>query len=210
MNQKKYYLSLMLLCFTACMASSRPYKPLDWEKPYFENAEKYILPLDIRNNPDKYLNRDIHWVGIIDTFWVDTQNDTAIVSIVLDQKYYDYIEDFSIQDEKIFLSPRGEGKFIHIKRITNISADTIRSDLSKLAEKGNLGFCYGAFTGLDVRMPVLEGGPIRFIHEKDFATNICSYEVERDADGKVIVDDRGFPKLKNFKMLKVPGPGKND
>lgn len=209
MSKKKRYFIIVLLFITGC-ASSRPYKPLDWEQPYFESAEKSILPLDVMKDPEKYLNREIHWVGIIDTFWLETHVDTVIATVVLDQKYYDYIEDFSIQMEKIFLSPKGEGKFIHMKRMTSVSADTVRSGLRVVAEKGNLGFCYGTFVGMRDRMPIIEGGPIRFIHEKFFATNILSYEVERDREGNVVVEESGLPKLTNFEILKVAGPGKND
>jgi hypothetical protein len=40
--------------------SSRPYKPDDWEMPYFNNSIKTAFPSDLVKLPEKYTNKLIH------------------------------------------------------------------------------------------------------------------------------------------------------
>ena len=55
--------------------SSRPYKPDDWEKPYFDNSIKTAFPSDLIKFPEKYKDKLIHLIGVTDSVY------TIIVSI---------------------------------------------------------------------------------------------------------------------------------
>src|SRR6266852_388223 len=86
---------VLSISFWGCsIASSRIYEPLDWERPLLTEAEKCIMPSDLRSRPEAYYGKRLHWVGIIDTVIMTPQDGEIQTSILIDQKYYDYIEDF--------------------------------------------------------------------------------------------------------------------
>lgn len=197
----------MSLSGCTCLPGSRQYQPLDWEEPLLRGANKAILPSDVRKHPDLYVGQPIHWAGIVDTFTVSVQHDTVTFDLLLDQKFYDYIEDFGAQREKIFLSPYGEGLY-HLRRThVGASADTLRRALSVLAARGNLVFSYGMFRGLQDSLPVLTSTGARFIHRQFYSTEIFSYGVVRDSLGKVVLDSHGYPELSDYAIHKLPGEG---
>ena len=202
--------TIQALFFLGCpVASSRMYKPLDWEQPLLEKADKSIMPSDVKAAPEKYLGNAIHWVGIVDSFALPTRGDTIFSQVYLEQKYYDYIEDFSIQRETIFLSSHGEGKFVFNKDLVHAPLDTVLKALSVVAKRGALAFCYGTFTGLRNGIPVIQSSGIRFIPSEFYSTGILSYEVERDSTGRVVMRKNGFPELTNIRIIKIPGAGTN-
>lgn len=202
---------IILSLFVSCIGpSSRYYKTLDWEDDLLAQSDLSIFPSDILNNPDKYDGNIVHWVGIIDTFDIYEDETGTFANIMLDQKYYDYIEDYSIQTETIFLSPIGEGKFYYKMKVTNPSRDSLITILETHTSLKNLAFCYGQYSGLRNGIPGIEGLGMRVIHEKYYATTIFSYIVERDSLGSVVINDNGYPALTEFKILKVPEAGEND
>lgn len=89
--------------------SSNPYKPDGWEKPYYDSSLKTAFPSDLIKQPDKYSDKLIHLIGIVDSIYIDSNK---TVTFQLENKYWDYVEDYSIQDEKMFVSEKGEGKFL--------------------------------------------------------------------------------------------------
>ncbi len=216
MKKNIVIISLIALLFAGCKTfspfpHSRNYEPLEWEKAYFDSSIKNVMPSDIVNSGNEYVNKQIHWVGIIDTFFV-TNSDTdssVIAKILFDQKFYDYIEDFSIQDERIFLSPKGDGKFEMVKVFNDLPSDSVKASLSFFTKDKSLGFCYGVYQYSENGMPVLEKGVIRFIPHFYYSTNIFSYDVERDSTGKIMTDKEGLPVLTDFKTLNLPGAGQN-
>lgn len=208
---------LLLVIDTGCIPvpHTRYYCPLKWEEPLFKASNKGIFPSDVRKNPEKYKEVVINWFGVIDSSKFSITNDTIEMTLYLEQKYYNYIEDFSIQKERIFLSPLGEGKFIFKGRKCRIDPelewDKEKEMLKKIAKKGNLAICYGKVMGLnELNQPIISKGAVRFVHEKWYSTNIATYKVKRDSMGKVILNKRGCPEIEDFKFLKIPGPGKND
>ncbi len=106
---KYLFFLIITLNFINC---SRFYKRTELENKYFEKSNKLILPSDVINKTDNYLNANIHWVGIIDSIKVRESEEGSIAIYYAEQKYWDYIEDFGAQKEKMFLSKFGEGKFI--------------------------------------------------------------------------------------------------
>jgi hypothetical protein len=182
---------------------------LPWEEPLLIDAAKIIMPSDVISNPEKYKGMQIHWVGIVDSFEIVKEND-KVVQFFIDHKYYDYIEDFSIQREKIFLSPKGEGKFIFLQSFPNSPLDSLKIFCKEMTKRKDLAFCYGEFNRIENGLPLLHGIRARFIHEQFYSTKIWSYDIQRDAGGNVIPDGRGFPSIGKVDILKIPGPGKND
>lgn len=203
---------LMLLLSSGCvpfLPGSRQYQPADWESSLIEESNKLVMPDDVRSNPYLYLDALIHWVGIVDTVTFDSQDQEIISRIHLDQKYFDYIEDYSIQQEIFFLSPLGEGSFILEQRHENTSPDSLKNNLIKQIPSGSLAFCYGILTGVDNNIPIMEVVGFRVFDERAYSTNIWKYNIQRDELGNVIAEENGFPKIGTIEILSIPGPGAN-
>jgi len=99
----------LLSLLTACPAPhTRSYQPVSsWEKQALDRANRNVFPDDIRSDLTRYRNTLIAWPGVVlGTEFVE-QQDKIEIQFVLEHHYYDWLEDFSIQREKIFLSPRG-------------------------------------------------------------------------------------------------------
>jgi hypothetical protein len=145
----------------------------------------------------------IHWVGVIDTLLLSPQGANVLASLVVDQKYYDYVEDFGPQHERMFVSPYGEGKFLFDKIFLNTGMDSVKVKFRNFPSNGTLAFCYGTFSAIRDSLPVLTAINARFVPSERFATDIFSYRAKRDSLGNIISDERGFPDLMDFKILRV-------
>jgi hypothetical protein len=163
------------------------------------------MPTDVLANPDQYLGKEIHWIGILRDI---SFNSDDVAVITLDQKYWDYIEDHSIQSERIFLSPKGEGKFLLLFPVKD--KDEFMPFINEAIAREDLMFVYGVFSSIENKMPVLKYTNGRFIHEKYYSTKIFEYDIARSTNGEIKTNEIGVPVVINTKVLKVPGPGEND
>ena len=184
------------------MASSNPYKPDKWEKPYYEKSIKTAFPSDLMKHPDKYKDKLIHLIGIVDSVYFDT---TKIV-VRLENKYWDYIEDYSIQDEKMFISESGDGKFLVTISVENPSEYEF---LKEFPKEKKLFLVYGNFEKILDAYPLLSAQKIKIIDYKFYTTKVFYYDVLRDETGEIVCDKTDRAKLTNFKILKIAGTGQN-
>ena len=182
--------------------SSNPYKPADWEKRYYDSAVKTVFPSDLNRSPEKYKARLIHLIGIVDSVYLDS----FTINIVLENKYWDYIEDYSIQDEVMFVSPKGDGKFM--VTLPKTTADEVEVVNRFRAEK-KLLLVYGNFIHTLGGIPALDAVQIKYIDYKWYSTNIFSYEVKRNKNGEVEVNKKGKLTMDNFSFIKVAHAGQN-
>lgn len=206
------YSLLILLIISGCvpfLPGSIPYQAEDWEKNIIEKSNKLIMPNDVRSEPKIYIDSLIHWVGIVDTVTFVPQGPEIISRIHLDQKFFDYIEDYSIQQEIFFLSPLGEGNFILEQRHKNTSLDSLKNNLPEQIPSGSLGFCYGILTTVDDGTPILEVVGFRLFDERSYSTNIWKYDIQRDSLNNVIAGENGYPRIGTIEILSIPGPGAN-
>jgi hypothetical protein len=91
---------------------SRPYRPLpQWEAKFFPQARRDIFPNEVRRKPDGFTNTLVVWTGVITNIAFFNDERSRVVRFTADHHYFDWIEDMSIQRERFFLSPRGEGAF---------------------------------------------------------------------------------------------------
>lgn len=183
--------------------SSNQYKPDDWEKTYFDSSLKSAFPSDLIKNPDNYSGKLIHLIGIADSVYTDINN-TA--QFRLENKYWDYIEDYSIQDEKMFVSEKGDGKFI--VTATTVSPGELES-LKNFPKENKLLLVYGIFKEIVNGLPVIAATGIKYIDYKWYTTKVFSYEIKRDKDGNVVTDKKGRVQTSNFKFLKIATAGQN-
>jgi len=183
--------------------SSNPYQPDDWEKPYYDSSIKTAFPSDLTQHPDKYLDKLIHIIGIVDSVYIDSSKN---VTFRLENKYWDYIEDYSIQDEKMFVSEKGDGKFL--VTLLNISPEQF-DDYKRFPIEHKLFLVYGNFKALANNFPVIAALQIKYIDYEFYTTKVFSYEIKRDKNGNVFTDKKGKIQTINFKFLKVANAGQN-
>ena len=112
---KKFYIVIFFLFISVLLnAQSRRYQPVSqWENQFYQNIDKNIWPNDVRGNVELFKNNLVGWVGIIEKFMTDeTNNNYNVIGFYVKHHYYDWIEDFGIENQPIRLSPDGEGYFI--------------------------------------------------------------------------------------------------
>ena len=91
---------------------SRAYRPLpQWEARFSAQARRDVFPNEVRQNPDAFTNTLVAWTGIITSIEYFTNRPTTVVRFTAAHHYFDWIEDISVQRERFFMSPRGEGSF---------------------------------------------------------------------------------------------------
>lgn len=185
------------------LMGSNPYKPDGWEKPFYDGAIKTAFPSDLIRYPEKYKDKSIHLIGVVDSVFVDENNR---ITFLLDNKYWDYIEDYSIQDEVMFVSEKGDGKFW--LTLSELSPEQIQEVKRFPAEK-KLFLVYGIFKDISNNYPALTAQQVKYIDYELYTTNVFSYEVQRNKKGEVVTDKSGKVQMANFKFLKVAKKGQN-
>ena len=183
--------------------SSNTYKPDSWEKKYYDSSLKSAFPSDLIKEPNKYTNKLIHLIGIVDSVYIDFNKN---VTFRLENKFWDYMEDYSIQDEKMFISEKGDGKFF--VTITNVSEEQFYI-YKKYPIENKLFIVYGHFSQLKDNLPILAAAQIKYIDYEFYTTKVFSYEILRDKQGDVVIDKKGKCLTTNFKFLKVAKAGQN-
>jgi len=181
------------------------YKPSDAESSFFYKADKRIYPSDIRKEFNEYKGAKVHWIGIIREQNIVQHDGHHFLKLKIEQKYWDYLEDFSLQRERIFLSPLGEGNFYFVGGIDSSHLD----EISKVAAPPNLAIIYGTVVELEDGDPKILGDYMKFIDEQYYATNIFKYSIVRDSSGKVVLSKNGFPRLEEFSIIMHPRRGRN-
>lgn len=192
--------------------SSAYYKPINpGEDEFLKKADKSILPYDVRKNFKETENKSVIWTGIVDTVIYRNPADTVmLVDVYLQHRYYDFIEDFSIQQEKMFVSPFGEGTYLFRQVIVgNHKFEEIKEGLQKSVFKECFIFSYGVVSYLKDTIPCLSAQSIRIVFPENYATNIFSYKAERDKNDNLVLSDNGHPNLVDFQRLMVPKQGRN-
>ena len=120
MHIHRTILAALLLCGVAVLTSgcpglapgSRAYRPLpQWESKSSAQARRDVFPNDVRQKPDGFTNTLVAWTGVITNIEFFSDPPPRVVRFTAVHHYFDWIEDLSIQRERFFLSPRGEGAF---------------------------------------------------------------------------------------------------
>ena len=167
-------LAALLCLFSGCLPGSRTYRPVSsWEQQAFDHSNRTIFPNDVKTSLANYQNTAIAWPGIVlENTFVD-HPDAIEIQFVLEHRYYDWIEDFGAQREKIFLSPRGEGLFRTswlIKKESNVE------EMKKFAGAGNLIIVYGTPSQVNDDKSILAKCTyMRGIEKQWFRTDMLDY-----------------------------------
>lgn len=156
---------------------SRHYKPVsDWERDAFEKANREVYPQDVRDDIAKYDSARIAWPGVIQNITTRVTDTGLAIDLIIEHHYYNWIEDFSIQQEHIFLSPHGEGLF---ETTWYLKPD---SDKDKIAEFiGDMAIVYGIPRGVYDSVIDVRAYYVRVIDQQWYATDIFEYKRHGDS-----------------------------
>lgn len=179
-------LILVAVVLAGCPPHSKLYRGFsEVEQEHFNKASREIFPNDVRTDLERYRSSKVAWPGFVtDAQWL-AKGDGFEVKFKIEHHYYDWILDYSIQKEKIFLSPRGEGK------LETSCPSKPGQESQVLGMVGHLVIIYGV--PLNVEQGVVS-------LTCDFASTINRKWVRTDAF------DYGRPG-EPVKFLNVPGPG---
>ena len=190
------------------LMSSNYYKPDILEDSLFRNSIKTAFPSDLMKSPEKYRGKLIHLIGIVESVDAAQQDKSVVFTFTLENKYWDYIEDYSRQDEVMFISPKGDGKFKVVVSATNLDSKDIEFVKRFPAEK-KLFLVYGDFKEIKEGIPILTTQQIKYIDYQFYTTYVFSYDLARDKNGEVMIGPRGEIMTTDFQRLKVASPGQN-
>lgn len=167
-------------------------------------AAKNAFPPELIRHPALYADTLLHLLGIIDSIYLSEEPGTVVAR--LEHKYWDYLEDYSIQDEVMFVSPVGGGAFtIMLAELRPTLIDSI----SAFPAAKKLFLVYGRLKEIKNNLPVLAADHVKVIDHHFYSTNIFSYEPHRNSKGELVLGKNGAIELTNFKFLKIPGKGQN-
>ena len=172
--------SALLLCYiilSGCpgiVPGSKLYQGLSApEEQHLQSANKEIYPNDVRADLQKYQSTKVAWPGIVTEATVTEKAGRVEIRFSVEHHYYDWILDYSIQQEKIFLSPRGEGLFTTVCIVKPDTAQ-LRQFQSDTAP-GNLLIVYGRPENVDEGVILLTCNFIRLFPKEWFRTDIFDY-----------------------------------
>jgi hypothetical protein len=109
-------LSVLWLCgCPGAVPGTRQYQPLPkWEARFFAEARRDVFPQDVRGNPSHFRDTLVAWTGIVKKIEHMQYDSSPFVRFTVEHHYFDWAEDFGLQRERFFVSPRGEGGFTAI------------------------------------------------------------------------------------------------
>ena len=171
--KKLIFLGFFILLVVNISAQSRLYIPVsNLENQSYSRINKNVWPDDVRNNFENYTQTLTGWVGIVEKYMTDFSNtEYNVLGLYVKHHYYNWIEDFGLNNKPIQLSPDGEGYFIcyylfikdfdATEMITNIVGDCIIN--------------YGYPIQMDDDVIILNSEYIRFISKEYVNPNWINY-----------------------------------
>ncbi len=116
---RRYVLAAVgvLLCVACCVAgivgapSSRDYEPVsEWERREMGRSSRNTYPDDVRANLAGN-RRPVAWADVLRAVEFFGEPRRPMLRLTIEHRYFDWIDDRSVQRERFFLSRRGEGTF---------------------------------------------------------------------------------------------------
>jgi hypothetical protein len=160
-------------CGCPFVSGTAVYHPVsDWEQGEFDKADFSVYPDDVREDIAKYQNTTLAWTGIIVESELNEYDTHFEWVYLLEHHYYDWLEDFSPNPARIWLSPRGEGFF---KTSWGLKKEWPLSEIQEMGEPGILLIVYGKAISAEDDIIEVEASYIRGILEQFYSTEILDY-----------------------------------
>lgn len=169
---------LAVTLLTSCggaplLPGSRAYEPIsDSEKTEFDKADRNAYPDDVRKDLTSFQSTTIAWPGLIDDIQIQNVEEGVDITYSLTHHYYDWIEDFGIQHERIFLSPRGEGKF---KFTWPFPKNLTEDELKRFTDHSVLLIVYGKPVSIQNDTIIIEASYVRDVGKSWYTTHRLDY-----------------------------------
>lgn len=182
-------LLVMLLGLSACATtfSSREYAPDTPERQaIYKKARKDVYPKQVRQNAARYADDTIAWAGIVKSTELFQSPYGPAVRVLIEHRYFDWIEDHGAQPERFFLSPRGEGDFLIIVKP---DAGMDQKAIDRLVPPGTMAIAVGSPY---VKAAEFKDKPLalltdyfQFIEQKWYRTDVFDYGREGESIKRV-------------------------
>jgi hypothetical protein len=166
---------LFLCCSPILAPHTKPYHPYsEWEVDEYKKANVNIFPDDVRKDINTFKDTVIAWPGIIQTQELKRYEDKVDVELVLEHHFYDWLEDYGLQKEKIFLSPQGEGLFT---TIWSLRSDVNLEEWNRMVNIGDLAIVYGYPDSINLDSIIsIRSTYIRSFPRDYYCTDILDYD----------------------------------
>jgi hypothetical protein len=152
---------------------TKEYQPIsEWEQREFNKADRKIYPDDVRQNIVVYESKTVAWAGLIQETHVIQTDEGPDVVYLLEHHYFDWLEDYGPQRERLFLSPRGEGVF---KTTWGLKKDTTAAELDDFTNPDHMLIVYGTPLSIEQDVIVLNASYIRGIDRRYYTTEKMDY-----------------------------------
>ncbi len=163
-------------CLLGGCPSTRPYRPLPGpETLETARARRDVFPDDVRAQPGAFETTVVAWPGLLRESVVTETEDGFLVESEVEHRFYDWLEDFSVQRETIFLSPRGEGRFHVAWRLRRKAPGATIEDVREAVAPGHMVIVYGEPTSVDGDSVVLQYRYLRIFDPQTFRTDVFDY-----------------------------------
>ncbi len=181
-------LAVTTVGLAACAGySSRPYEPgSPAGQEAYKKARKDIYPRQVRQNPTRYGDDTMAWAGIVKDVALFQSDYGPAVRVLIEHRYFDWIEDHGAQPEAYFLSPRGEGEFMIIVKPEKQFGE---KEIAQLIPVGTMAVAVGKIhvkAAQDKTRPLaLLTQYFQFIDRKRYRTDVFDYGRENEPIKKV-------------------------
>ncbi|HXX73654.1 MAG TPA: hypothetical protein VEI50_00825 [Nitrospiraceae bacterium] len=181
---------ITLTCITLSAGAgyySKPFEPnMPEGREAYKQAQKDIYPKQVREKPEQYSDQTIAWVGIVKGTEPIVGRSGPAVLVLVEHRYFDWIEDHGAQPEVFFLSPRGEDEFMIV---TKPEKQLTPDEAAQLISKGTMVVAVGQ---IDVRFAKDQTKPlalltryVQFIDHKMYRSDVFDYGRRDEAIKKV-------------------------
>ena len=181
-------LAVTIVGLAACAVySSKPYAPLSPAgQEAYKTARKDIYPRQVKQNPARYGDDTIAWAGIVKDVQSFQSDYGPAIRVLIEHRYFDWIEDHGAQPETYFLSPRGEGEFMIIVKPEKQFGE---QEIAQLIPAGTMAIAVGKIhvkAAQDKTRPLaLLTQYFQFIDRKHYRTDVFDYGRENEPIKKV-------------------------
>lgn len=162
---------LLLVATVPACTGSRRYRPISaWESRALAKVDRSIYPKDVVNDFGRHKRSQVAFTGLIRAVRLEELPQKLRVHFTVEHHYFDWIEDFGMQRQRILLSPRGEGTFTttwDMKR--NASRSIIRDSV------GDMAIVYGMPAAVTNGVVDLRAYYVRVIKRRFVTTRMLDY-----------------------------------